>query len=165
MPNITPSIIRIVAIATFAGGLAFAGPLSAAPGDTAVEPPQNATDHSPQAAALRVEDRIKILHDKLSVTSAEEPKWNEVAKAMRDNDANINQLILQRHQSPASATAVDDLQSYEKIAQAHTDGLQKLIPAFQALYNDMPDEQRKNADVVFSSFEGHHADATATKQQ
>jgi hypothetical protein len=164
MPNITPSIIRIAAVATFVGALAFAGPLNAAPADTS-DPPQSAMDHSPQASAMRVEDRIKTLHDKLNITSAQESKWNDVAQSMRDNDAAINQLIRDRHQNPANMTAVDDLQSYEKIAQAHSDGLQKLIPAFQALYIDMPEGQRKNADLVFSSFEGHQGDATATKQQ
>lgn len=163
MPNITPSIFRIAAIAAFAGGLAFASPLNAAPANTSNEPSQNTMDHSPQAAALRVEDRIKTLHDKLNVTGAEEPKWNDVAQTMRDNDAAINELIRERHQNPASMTAVDDIQSYEKIAQAHVDGLQKLLPAFQALYNDMPDEQRKNADLAFSSFEGHDSSVSASK--
>lgn len=154
MPKMPTSIIRLAVLAAFAGGLAFAGPLYAAAGDAPNEPPQSAMDHDPQAMAQRVEDRIKTLHDKLGVTSAEETKWNDVAQAMRDNEVAINQLIQARHQNSATMTAVDDLQSYEKIAQAHVDGLQKLIPAFQALYNEMPDAQRKTADQAFSGFEG-----------
>lgn len=165
MPNIPTSIIRTAAIAAFVSGLAFAGPLYAASAADPTAAPLSATDHSPEASALRVEDRIKTLHDKLVVTSAQEPKWNDVAQSMRDNDATINQLVRERQQNPASLTAVDDIQSYQKIAQAHADGLQKLLPAFQALYNDMPDAQRKNADVVFSSFEGHRGAMAAGKTQ
>jgi len=44
---------------------------------------------------------------------------------------------------------VDDLQSYAAIADAHADGLKKLIPAFQALYTAMSDDQKKTADMLF----------------
>jgi len=163
MPHATPSIVRIVAVVAFVGGLAVAGPLGAAPSDASAEPMKNAVDHSPQGAALRVEDRIKTLHDKLAVTSAQEPKWSGVAQAMRDNESAISQLIQERQQNTKDMTAIEDLQSYEKVAQAHLDGLQKLIPAFQALYNDMSDAQRKEADEAFSRFEGHHGDLSNKK--
>jgi hypothetical protein len=45
--------------------------------------------------------------------------------------------------------AVDDLRSYEQIAAAHETGLQKLIPVFQALYDQMSDPQKKTVDTVF----------------
>ena len=52
-------------------------------------------------------------------------------------------------------SAVDDLETYQKIAQAHADGLQKLVTAFQPVYDSMSDDQKKNADQVFGQFEGH----------
>ena len=163
MSNVPTSIIRVAALATLVSGVAFSGPLSAASADTPApnqyamdQPPASpAVDHRSEMMAKHVEQRIKTLHDKLHVTDMEEAKWGDVAQAMRDNETAINQLIQERHQNPATMTAVDDLESYEKIAQAHTDGLKKLIPAFQALYSDMPDAQKKKADGVFSSFEGH----------
>jgi hypothetical protein len=183
MYKVSSSSIRLAAITVFLGSVAVMGPLNAAPADewrtsdssqdvadqTASSSSMGKNqehsakmDNSPQAVAQRIEDRIKTLHDKLEIANSQEPKWNDVAQAMRDNEATINQLIQDRHQNPAAMTAIDDLQSYEKIAQAHLDGLHKLIPAFQALYNDMPDEQRKKADAVFSGFEGHSL-ATSTK--
>jgi len=180
MPNLSTSLMRTAAVAALVSGLAFASPLYAAPGDPP-PPPENAMGqpspppppghhgpgdrmvHSPQAEAQRVEARIKTLHDKLGITKDQEAKWGDVAQAMRDNQTTIDQLIQERHQNPANMTAVDDLQSYEKITQAHVDGLQKLIPAFQSLYSDMSDEQKKSADQAFSRFEGHHADIPAKK--
>jgi hypothetical protein len=37
--------------------------------------------------------------------------------------------------------AMQNMQSYEQIAEAHAQHLQKLVPAFDALYNAMPEQQ------------------------
>jgi hypothetical protein len=160
------TMIRVAALAVLVSGIAFTGPLQAAPADT-TEPTANVNikDNSPQVMAQHVEDRIKTLHSKLGITSAQETKWNDVAQAMRDNETAITQQIQARQQNVETMSAIDDLQSYEKIAQVHVDGLQKLIPVFQALYNDMSDDQRKKADEVFGRFEGHRDDTTAVKSQ
>jgi hypothetical protein len=41
------------------------------------------------------------------------------------------------------------MESYEKLSEAHVQHLQKLIPAFQALYDAMPPDQQKVADQAF----------------
>jgi hypothetical protein len=181
MLKVATPVVRTIAVAALASGLAFAAPLRAAPADTSEphvtdlsQPPAfQATPDQPrspapvvrisdsQAMRMHVENRIKTLHAKLGITDAQEPKWNDLAQVMRDNETNISQLIQERHRDPASMTAVDDLQSYEKIAQAHVDGLQRLIPTFASLYNDMSDEQQKKADLVFSGFEGHRPNMAA----
>jgi hypothetical protein len=153
MPHTSTSIIRVAALAALVGSFAVASPLNAAPADTP----------SAQTAAQHVEDRIQTLHDKLGVTSEQEEKWSDVAEAMRENETTIDQMVRARHQDPTHMNAVDDLQSYESITQAHADGLKKLIVAFQALYDDMPDSQKKNADMTFSRFEGHDASAASKK--
>jgi len=38
-------------------------------------------------------------------------------------------------------TAVDNLQSYSAIVEAHAEGLKKFVPAFEALYTSMSDTQ------------------------
>ena len=48
-------------------------------------------------------------------------------------------------------SAVDDLQMYQKFAQAHVDGLKNLLSHFEAFYASMPDAQKKIADGVFRS--------------
>ncbi len=102
-----------------------------------------------------VETRIKTLHDKLMITPDQESAWSDVAKAMRDNETQIGDLIKQRHENAGNLTAVEDLQSYQAIAQAHADGLKNVISAFSSLYDSMSDDQKKNADKVFGTFEGH----------
>jgi hypothetical protein len=74
---------------------------------------------------------------------------------MRENAAAMDKLIAEtRTTPPQSMTAVDDLKSYQKFAQAHVDGLKNLISSFDELYSAMPDAQKKIADEVFST-SGH----------
>jgi hypothetical protein len=114
--------------------------------------------------AVDVEARIKTLHDKLAITADQEDAFNTVAQAMRDNETSTKALWQGRRDSGATRTAVEDLESYQKITQAHADGAEKLLDAFKPLYDSMTDDQKKNADEVFGRFEGHReAPATGKK--
>jgi hypothetical protein len=125
--------------------LAQANPADAAP---APPPPSNQPRIGPS-----VETRIEDLHRNLKITAAQEPQWRQFAQVMRDNAHALDAILQERSANINKMNAVDDLRSYEKLADAHADGLKKLVPAFEALYNTMSDEQKKNADVVFSNFE------------
>jgi hypothetical protein len=99
-----------------------------------------------------VEQRIATLHAALKITPDEDAKWNAVAQTMRENAANMDKLIAEgRTTAPNTMTAVDDLVMYQKIAQAHVDGLKNLIASFSTLYSAMPDAQKKTADAVFEA--------------
>jgi glycerophosphoryl diester phosphodiesterase len=106
--------------------------------------------------SARVEARITALHSQLKITPDQESKWSTVADAMRDNASSLDELAQQRASMRTKMNAVDDLKSYEAIADAHADGLKKLVPAFSSLYGSMSDAQKKNADQVFA-----HRPATA----
>jgi len=111
-------------------------------------PPAPAAKATP--ADDRVEARIKSLHQQLGITAAQEPQWQAVAGVMRDNAKTIGALIEQRQANVKTMTAIDDLNAYAAIADAHAANVKKLIPAFSALYATMSDAQKKNADAVFS---------------
>jgi hypothetical protein len=55
------------------------------------------------------------------------------------------------------------LNAYADIAQAHANGVKKLAGAFSGLYSVMSDDQKKQADEVFSH-RGHDHDAKIAKQ-
>jgi hypothetical protein len=163
----------VAAAALLVGSLAFALPVHAdtttTTTSTQTDSDQPMSDTDTTAAPAKgsmmkkhgmenVEERIQTLHDKLKITAAEENDWKAVAQTMRDNESEIGQLISERHANGDAMSAVDDLQSYQKITQAHAEGLQKMISSFQPLYNDMSDSQKKNADQVFGHFEGRHHD-------
>jgi protein CpxP len=162
MLQLTDPVARGLAAATVLGALALASPLHAATLDRPPAPVQLAQDNqpaSPPPAAApakprrspteRVEQRIKTLHEDLHITPDQETLWAPVAQAMRDQASAVQQAIQQRRQNPP-ANAVDDLKAYEAIADAHAQSLQKLVPAFEALYAGLSDDQKKEADVLFS---------------
>src|SRR6202023_1483209 len=143
MLQLIQSAVRGTAAAGLLGAALLASPASAAPLDqpTQAAPVQIAA--APAATAKpkrsptdRVEAHIKNLHDRLKITSAQEPQWGAVAQAMRDS-AQKTQVAIQQRQEAKTLTAIDDLKAYQAIADAHSQGLQELIPAFQALYVTM----------------------------
>jgi len=100
-------------------------------------------------AEERVERRIKELHSQLQITPAEEPQWNEFAQVMRENARDMDQAFMQRAQQFPRMNAVQNMQSYEQLSREHAQRVEKLVPAFQKLYEAMPDRQKRLADQVF----------------
>lgn len=169
MMQILDPVLRSLAAATALGAMVLAGPLTAAAADAGPSPEQrlaqaSSTTSPPASTATkarprrsmseRVEDRIKRLHDELKITSDQETQWNAVADAMREDAKAMQATIAERRANRANMTAVDDLRSYQKVAETHVQGLQRLIPAFQTLYDSMSPDQKKNADTVFAQ-RGH----------
>ncbi|MBY0428103.1 MAG: Spy/CpxP family protein refolding chaperone [Alphaproteobacteria bacterium] len=181
MMKFTPAKIYSVATAVIVTGLTFASPLYAVPYkiDTPSMPVYAANQETHAARNYEyqtptqrrattsptsynqggwdwnVEDRISSLHQQLRITQDQEQQWERVASVMRENDNDIRQTVSYRHQNSNAMNAIQDLQSYQTVAQAHVDGLQRLIPVFDDLYNDMSDAQRSEADRAFNRFEGH----------
>lgn len=102
----------------------------------------------------RVEARIKQLHSQLKITPGQADTWNAFAQVMRDNAQAMQLQIEQRVKNQRNMTALDDLTSYEQITETHAEGVKRLVPSFQALYDSMSPEQKKNADTVFARY-GH----------
>ncbi|HEY3911712.1 MAG TPA: Spy/CpxP family protein refolding chaperone [Stellaceae bacterium] len=102
-----------------------------------------------QTAEQRVEGHIAQLHAQLRITPAEQPQWNQFAAVMRDNARDMDQAFMQRAQQYSTMNALQNMQSYEQIAEAHAQHMQKLVPAFETLYNAMPEQQKRLTDQVF----------------
>lgn len=102
------------------------------------------------------EMHIKDLHAKLKITAGEEALWSTVAKTMRESAQELDQVIDKRKATTGNATAIDDLNAYGDIAQAHADSVKKLSMTFGPLYAAMSDSQKKIADEVFTQ-RGHDA--------
>ena len=113
-----------------------------------------APDHSASASDakrdMKLEMHIKDLHAKLQITPAEETQWAAVAQTMRDSAKELDMAIDKRESTINTATAIDNLNAYGDIAQAHTDSVKKLSAAFAPLYASMPDDQKMVADEVFA---------------
>jgi hypothetical protein len=153
-PPSQPRAAPALAIAVFLAMTAFANPASAASPTQTQAPTRVMT----VATHDRIDTRISGLHTRLQITAAQEELWQKVAQVMRDNAGTMDSLRQARTTNANSMSAVDDLKSYGQIADAHADGIRKLTPAFQALYDSMSDVQKKNADLIFRT--DHHHSAT-----
>ena len=100
-------------------------------------------------AQERVEHRISELHAQLRITPAERQQWDQLAEVMRENARDMDQVVIQRAQQVQSMDALQNMQSYEQMAKAHAQHVEKLVTAFKTLYDTMPDQQKRVADQVF----------------
>jgi protein CpxP len=107
-------------------------------------------------AEERVEHRINEVHAQLRITPAERVQWDQFAEVMRTNARDIDQIVIQRAQQFQSMNALQNMQSYEQIAEAHAQHVQNLVAAFQTLYTTMPDQQKQLADQVFRANAEQH---------
>jgi hypothetical protein len=120
--------------------------------DTAAPPHKAMADRRAES----VEQRITALHAALKITPAEEPAWEAVAQTMRDNAASMRKLVGDTSgRARQGMTAIEDMQSYQQLAQAHADEMKSLLTTFTTLYNSMPDDQKKLADQVFRESRRH----------
>jgi hypothetical protein len=150
-------LLRSFAIAALLGATMLTSSMTAARAENpafqlaqASAPQSQAGTGATTSKGETVEQRITSLHASLKITPDEDAKWNDVAQAMRENASAMDKLVAEsRTTPPQSMTALQDLQMYQKIAQAHVDGLKNLIASFSTLYSAMPDAQKKVADGVF----------------
>ena len=64
----------------------------------------------------------------------------------------MDELYQQRAEKMNSMSAVDNMQSYAQIEQQRAQDVQKLVPAFQTLYDSLSDQQKKLADDMFRNY-------------
>jgi periplasmic protein CpxP/Spy len=148
-------LTRLASIAATALLVAALSPLARAQETPApaAEQPKAEQSKAERYSTDWIEARITQLHTQLHITAAQEPAWKDVATVMRDN-AKTMQVLIDRWAKTVKMTALDSLRLHGEMAEEHAKGQQKLIPAFEKLYNLMSDEQKKNADEVFTRHEG-----------
>jgi hypothetical protein len=144
------SLARPFAILSLTSAGLLAGPAPPATPQTKDSPKLPAAEAAISSRPETVESRIVALKAALKVTPDQEDKWNGVAQAMRDNAGRIEKLLVEKRRiPPEKTTAVDDLKTHLAFAEARLDGLRHLASAFEALYESMTAEQKKNADQAF----------------
>ncbi len=152
-------ILTAIIASAFAFGLANAQTSVPPTGREGTHAADSETSGENAAEKRKVEDHIKDLRDELKITDAEEPLWSGVADVMRENARDLDRVIDKREASLQTANAVENLDSYAQVVQAHAAAVKRLAGAFSQLYSQMSDSQKKIADVVFS----HRHDANGEK--
>lgn len=142
---------RALAITSLTGAALLAGSLGPAMAQSNAQPPAAAAATSTKPETL--DQRITELKAALKITPDQEAKWTAVSQAMRDSASQMEKLVAtKRAIPPEKTTAVDDLKTYQEFTQVRLDGLKGLNSAFKSLYDSMPADQQKNADMVFEKY-------------
>jgi protein CpxP len=154
-------------VAALTSALLISGAYAQSPGSPPAKPPSSDAPSAETAKPgakrdMGVESHIKDLHAQLQITAAEETQWAAVAKAMRHSAIETDKAIDKREALVNSANAIDNLNAYGDIAQAHADGVKRLAAAFAPLYASMSDDQKKAADAVFAH-RGHDGEKKVAK--
>jgi hypothetical protein len=137
------ALVMLASAIAMSGAFAQTSAPASAPVSASAATPAGKAGHE-----RNVEDRIAYLHSQLKITSAQEAQWNAFADVMRNNGQTMGQLFQQRR-ADTNLSALDDMKQYATIAQAHADGMKKLVDAFDPLYTGFSPEQKKLADVTF----------------
>ena len=133
------AIVALLALPAAALAQPTQSPAPAAPAGAASSP-MTSQPVSGKSMEEPVENHIKQLHAQLRITPAEQLQWDQFAQVMRENARDMDQAFMQRAQQYPTMNAVQNMQSYEQMAEARVQHLQKLVPAFNNLYNAMPEQ-------------------------
>jgi periplasmic protein CpxP/Spy len=112
-----------------------------------------------RSLAGQIDQRITDLHAKLQITPDQQQLWDKFAQVMRDNARSMDETFRHRVQTLPGMTAPENMQSYAEVATTHAQDVQKLVPAFQALYDVMSESQKRLADQAFRDGANHGAHA------
>lgn len=138
-----------------APGLQLAQAPSTPGAGAAPAPRSGAAPHTRQPAAQQpatrdqqVERQTAELKKQLQITPNQEQQFDAFAQIMRSNAQAMDSAMQQQAQNPPK-NAVDDLKGVQQLAETQLDGLKRLVPAFQSLYDSLSDQQKKTADSIF----------------
>jgi protein CpxP len=141
--------------AVLAGGAAVAlGPFVA---DAQSQQTQQQPAQRPDRAAFdpgrHIEGRIAYLKAELKITDAQQPLFDAVANAMRDNAKAMHDAFQSlRGDRSQPQSALSRMEARAKFAQLRADGEVKMLAAFRPLYQGMSPDQQKATDEML----GHH---------
>ncbi|SKA08527.1 LTXXQ motif family protein [Trichlorobacter thiogenes] len=95
--------------------------------------------------------QIKQLQSSLNITAEQEPLWKDLAVLMRENAKDTDALRKQRAENRTGLNAVERMKFHSQVSESQLNQLKKFIPVFEAFYNSLSDDQKKNADEIFST--------------
>ena len=105
-------------------------------------------------AVAHTETQIKQLQGALVITRDQDVLWNSLTKVMRENASDMDALTKDKADYK-TVNSVENMKFHRQITEAHLNQLNKFIPAYEAFYASLSDEQKQTADTIFRT--GKHS--------
>lgn len=103
----------------------------------------------PDGMLDRVEGRLAFLKAELKITEAQSPAWNKVASAIRDSANSRNERMKAIWSDEDKAKSLlERLELHEQFMTVRLDEIKQLKAAWNDLYSQLSDDQKKEADGV-----------------
>ena len=106
---------------------------------------------APQSPTAEVDRKIADLKRQLKITPQQEPQFDAFAQVMRGNAQELDQAMRQAPSGPPNA--VEELRRFAQFTETQANGLKRLVPALQSLYDTLSDPQKKTADQLLAGGE------------
>jgi periplasmic protein CpxP/Spy len=126
--------------------------------------PANATAPSPAQHQARprimpgqlVEGRIAFLKTELKITPRQEPEWQKVAAAMRQNADALDRGVAEARAHHGRTDVVERMAIRGQFARVRADNDARLLAAFKPLYASLSPAQRQMASALLGAEHGSH---------
>jgi Spy/CpxP family protein refolding chaperone len=105
-----------------------------------------------------VDGRIAFLKTELKITPAQEPQWQQVAAAMRQNANALDQQIATARQQHADMDAIQRLTMRSEFAKLRAENDARLLTALRPLYASLSPQQQQMANALIGPHHGWHRD-------
>lgn len=107
---------------------------------------------APAAGArdAQTERQIADLRNRLHITPAQQPQFDAFVKVMQQNTEEMA-TVMQKYAPGRQSNALDQLRAQANAAATQAEGLKRLVPVFQALYESFSAQQKRTADEVFTA--------------
>lgn len=101
----------------------------------------------------RVEGRIAFIKTELKVSEAQQPLWDAVADALRENARAAKEMMAgmpagMMSMDPATGTPVERIELHERMLSTRLEGLQRLKTALEPFYSSLDGTQKAVADKL-----------------
>lgn len=137
----------VVMMVTFLSTVIFINPRSS----FAASETKKAPETTRTTAAEYAETQIKQLQTSLKITKDQEQSWNDLTVVMRENAKDVDALRKERAANRGTLNAVERMKFHSQVTESQLNQMKKFIPVFETFYNGLSDEQKKNADEIFST--------------
>lgn len=109
-----------------------------------------AAQRQTQPTANPVDAQLGEIKKRLNITAAQQPQFEQFAAIVKQN-AQAMESMMQKEAQKAERSAVDGLRTAASFAQAEAENLKRLVPALEALYASLSEQQKRTADQLFNS--------------
>ena len=98
-----------------------------------------------------MEGRLAYLKAELAITDAQTDAWSGYVSAVQARATTMQSMHATMMQAMQSGSAVERMQAHTQAMQSMVESMKALLPATEALYKVLTDEQKKKADLLLGS--------------